>query len=433
MWSGKTESRRVCAMPSVARPSVWAAGQQNTRYPKPLSKPKTNRPYVAPKAPKQRPSGYDSNWRASLLAQVQEWEAEADRLESLGHDGSDSLGDDLDGEARSLTQIEIDLGMLLISMEKKKVKLDAVLREWDRLRDGSVSKGAFRVGLQKLGLEAPSDEVSDQLFDKFDPERSGTVELSALKHGFRRLRGVTQARYCADERRDEAAARAAELRARVATAKEAFAIATKADACDEELAALRRDYARSVVMQLGKLLLDKGEKGVRMGELVRLWPKPKSRTAEQLAQRKECAHEVSRDEFREQLLLLGLRVGAEPSAAVASARPVTGRADGRSPRTARKRKQQQQQQALVYRPPSRQELHHLFDEIQAENPGWLKLKELKPALMGYALKSRESLVEQHAKEREARATRLRAATLMQAALRSVPDGGGGHAAGTVSA
>lgn len=138
--------------------------------------------------------------------------------------------------------------------------------------------------------------------------------------------------------------------------------------------------------------------------------------------------------------LLGVRVGAPADAPSAA----TGRAgatarDGKAQRTARGRKQQQlAQQPLVYRLVTKAELGKLFDQQKATNTGWLTQKECKAALGGMMAKARQAMAETQAKEREGRTARLRAAKLMQAALRAKEqhDGDeedGWHAAGTVYA
>ena len=157
----------LCAgtMPSVARPNMWGPGQVSSRYPKPLTNPKAREwsPPKPPKTPKRVPPLMNSDWRPKLTAQADGWEAEADRLEAAIKEGKEAV------EVPCYLKIEIDLGLLLIKMDKMKVKVEHQLKEWDKTGDGTISKGEFRLHLRSLGLEHATAEV-DELFDKYDNE-----------------------------------------------------------------------------------------------------------------------------------------------------------------------------------------------------------------------------------------------------------------------
>ena len=108
-----------------------------------------------------------------MLLQAEEWEREADELEA-------SLGEKAPRPGPTFLQVEVDLGHLLIKLEKLKVKVEHQINEWDKTGDGRVSKGEFRLDVRKLGLENSLDEV-DQLFDKYDRDKGGTLDLDEVR------------------------------------------------------------------------------------------------------------------------------------------------------------------------------------------------------------------------------------------------------------
>ena len=105
----------------------------------------------------------NSDWRPKLTAQADGWEAEADKREAAIKEGNQAA------EVPVFLKIEIDLGLLLIKMDKMKVKVEQQIKEWDKTGDGTISKGEFRLHLRSLGLENATTEV-DELFDKYDSE-----------------------------------------------------------------------------------------------------------------------------------------------------------------------------------------------------------------------------------------------------------------------
>ena len=167
---------RIRTMPSVARRRMWGEGERSSRYPKPLTNPKARNwsPPKPPKMPKRSPTIVDVDWRPALLAQAEGWEAEARKMEIAidesgalyGHSGGTdenadaSVGDSKSENARpDFLPIEIDLGQLLLKTDKfsmgsksSRKQLEQQLREWDKSRDGSISKGEFRLHLRKLGF-----------------------------------------------------------------------------------------------------------------------------------------------------------------------------------------------------------------------------------------------------------------------------------------
>ena len=59
------------------------------------------------------------------------------------------------------------------------VRVIDLFLEWDADRNGQVSKTEFRKAMPLLGLEAPLEEI-DKLFDSWDPDGSGFLELKEL-------------------------------------------------------------------------------------------------------------------------------------------------------------------------------------------------------------------------------------------------------------
>ena len=65
------------------------------------------------------------------------------------------------------------------------VRVIDLFREWDEDQDGTVSKKEFRRAMPLLGLEVPRAEV-DALFDSWDPDGSGSLEIPELNKVLRR-------------------------------------------------------------------------------------------------------------------------------------------------------------------------------------------------------------------------------------------------------
>ena len=71
------------------------------------------------------------------------------------------------------------------AITEQAVRVIELFREWDENGDGQVSKKEFRKAMPLLGLEVPTVEV-DKLFDAWDPDKSGSLELSELNKILRR-------------------------------------------------------------------------------------------------------------------------------------------------------------------------------------------------------------------------------------------------------
>ena len=65
------------------------------------------------------------------------------------------------------------------ALSKAAVRVIDLFREWDDDDSGTVSKEEFRRGMIQMGLKAAAEEV-DKVFDAFDPDGSGSVELKEI-------------------------------------------------------------------------------------------------------------------------------------------------------------------------------------------------------------------------------------------------------------
>ena len=64
-----------------------------------------------------------------------------------------------------------------------------LFREWDDDESGNVSKKEFRRGMEMMGLDVAKEAV-DELFDSWDPDGSGVLELNELQKQLRRGGGI---------------------------------------------------------------------------------------------------------------------------------------------------------------------------------------------------------------------------------------------------
>ena len=282
---------------------MWGPNQQSQRFPKPLSNP-VARPWTPPKLPlalKRMPTVVDADWRPPLKVQADEWEVEADRLEASPE--TDTPRKEPAGP--TFLPIEIEVGLVLLKLEKEGITLQQQLQEWDKTGDGTISRGEWRIRLRTLGLanEYPTADV-DELFAKYDEDSSGTINLRELKSALKRLKNRTVA-HCAREaaakKLAEPPPRAKELRAKANAAREAITCANRADTCEDELAELRVEYSGRIDLQLGALL---AKRHIQVGEMVRLWPKPRAKSLE------AHSREISKEEFKDEVTMLNLVVSA---------------------------------------------------------------------------------------------------------------------------
>ena len=79
-----------------------------------------------------------------------------------------------------------------------------------------------------LGYDAPRQE-SDALFDKYDTDHGGTIDMSELKGMLKGLKAAVQKHYKADERKQEDLVRVDAIRARAAHARTRGAVSLEMD------------------------------------------------------------------------------------------------------------------------------------------------------------------------------------------------------------
>ena len=61
------------------------------------------------------------------------------------------------------------------------LRLIDVFRLYDTDGDGVVTRGEFKKGMKKLGLEKAGAEAMNGLFDRLDRDKSGTISYHELK------------------------------------------------------------------------------------------------------------------------------------------------------------------------------------------------------------------------------------------------------------
>jgi hypothetical protein len=166
-------------------------------------------------------------------------------------------------EAVRFGTIESQLGQLLT---KKNVNPTLLMAEWDRNRDGDISKTEFRVNVRQLGLteaEASGQQI-DALYDSLDNDKSGSIDTEEMKRALARLKDSMR-----DVSRKEASKRAhaAEIRA-VGALYEAAAVETVAYETEEvRLSNFRRG---TIATRLGQHMKSRV---VKVGQVVTEWDK----------------------------------------------------------------------------------------------------------------------------------------------------------------
>ena len=67
-----------------------------------------------------------------------------------------------------------------------------LFREWDANGDGQISKKEFQKAMPLLGMDLPVKAIND-LFDQYDPDKSGVMEFAELQKMLRRQPGDSAA------------------------------------------------------------------------------------------------------------------------------------------------------------------------------------------------------------------------------------------------
>ena len=224
----------------------------------------------AGEAPSQTAAAPKSHWKMLSVAAMSK---QADRL----------LQDALADEAQEFETLTTKFARLLT---KEKVKVDDLVRNWDRNGDGDISKGEFRVNVRKLGMKDDDVRDIDGLFDSMDDDHSGSLELGELKVALRKLQREQAAA-------DASAARAIESAEERRTVAEAYKRAMEDTETYERAEAdlkVRREHT-SISSRLGEVL---ATRNIKIGEVVTKWDKDGDGT-------------VDPKEFRSRIKELGLR------------------------------------------------------------------------------------------------------------------------------
>ena len=126
---------------------------------------------------------------------------------SIDLDELQSLVAMLSEEAQRLEQtvpqqpgLRVQLGMLCL----KDDFIKKVLKDWDAKNRGEFLKAEFRLNLRNCGLNATSAEA-DELFDSWDDDKGGTLDLKELKAALQKTQELARAwRDKPDPRQDRA-------------------------------------------------------------------------------------------------------------------------------------------------------------------------------------------------------------------------------------
>ena len=193
------------------------------------------------------------------------------------------LRDQAEAEAgKKFDTLTSKLGNLL---NQKGVKVGALVTEWDRNKDGDISKTEFRINVRKLGMTDDVHDI-DKLYDELDESGDGSLDLGELRVALKKLQ-------------DDAGAAAKqgalvqEHAAGLLKVAEAFDLAA-VDAEKVEMAEVqleRMKNNRSAASRLGALLTSRN---VKIGDVVRQWDK-------------DGDGSVDPKEFRTHLIKLGFK------------------------------------------------------------------------------------------------------------------------------
>ena len=332
----------------VSRFRNWPHAPQITHYVPPPPLPQ----------PKKTLTALDAQSSADLLAQTDRWMQEADALEK--RDTREEGGSVEERIARLMFKTDIPL------------KMKEMQRNWDPRADGTITKGEFRNYLKEIGLKASMNEM-DVLFDKWDRDDSGSIDMYELEKSMRQLHEDFVRKRGERGLKPEVRMQVDALRTRAKWAKEAAESARLAEACAEELRELTFQIESRLDVQLGRLMVTRG---IKVGEVVGQWPKTK---VAKPGEPRRGLNELSKKEFRDEVTRLGLVVNKRPATPA--------------------------------------ELNRLFDQIDTDHSGYLDIKEAKAALKKWAEFGKEAYADKAAKEKQLLHLKTRAARKLQDALR----------------
>ena len=335
---------------------IWTPRNTTRFYPKRVTPPTIHEyggPPQAPRPPKKMLTSLDNSSRSTLLEKAEVWLAEAAALEE-------------ESKAQSAETLEDQIAKLMFTIDVP-LRIRQQERQWDPTGDGTINKGEFRLHLRGIGVtDAPVNQMDD-LFDTWDTDKSGAIDMDELAAALKGLHAKFIERTGPRKLDPVVVEKVRALRGRADAAKAAAAASLRAERCAEELAEVTEAIDARLDVQLGALL---HKRQIKIGEVVGSWPK---------ARTDEHRGELSKAEFKHEIMQLGLIVGGKPVTPVA--------------------------------------LGQLFDTIDKDGSGYLDLREAKAALKKWSEWSKEALGEKQSKEAQLKRERALAAGKIQAALR----------------
>ena len=189
---------------------------------------------------------------------------------------------DLIVEAEKYDSVQFDtcsskLGQLL---RDGNVKLDKLMGEWDRNKDGEISKQEFRLNVRLLGLSeaVATTKQIDSLYDKLDSDHSGSLDLKEIKLALRKLQEETS---LVDQQEAQQKARAGGKRVVAEAFRQAVGATVAYEEGFTELEEMRAN--QDVGAKLGEVIK---RRNIKVSELVAQWDEDGSGYIDRLEFRK---------------------------------------------------------------------------------------------------------------------------------------------------
>ena len=260
--------------------------------------------------------------------------------------------------------VQIQLGLMLLSSDEIVKK---ILKDWDKRGKGEFAKAEFRLNLREFGLNASSADA-DSLFDSWDEDKGGVLDLKELRSALIRVRAEA-AKW--RDTPDPELERAKDLRRRAEMAMDAAKTAKRADELEAELDELTTKLESKADVRLGALL-------------VRRCIKPSTVVMQWSTSRGDHAGELSKVEFRKAVQQLGL--------------------DSKGPH-----------------PTTIEDIDAVFDTFDADHGGYLDIEEAKTMLVSLEKAAEEAEHERFHKRQAAQRMRASATRKAKAATTPAPE------------
>ena len=257
--------------------------------------------------------------------------------------------------------VQIQLGLMLLASDEIVKK---ILKDWDKRGKGEFAKAEFRLNLREFGLNASSADA-DSLFDSWDEDKGGVLDLKELRSALIRVRAEA-AKW--RDTPDPELERSKDLRRRAEMAMDAAKTAKRADELEAELDELTTKLESKADVRLGALL-------------VRRCIKPSTVVMQWSTSRGDHAGELSKVEFRKAVQQLGL--------------------DSKGPH-----------------PTTIEDIDAVFDTFDADHGGYLDIEEAKTMLVSLEKAAEEAEHERFHKRQAAQ--RMRASATRKAKTATTP-------------